>query len=461
MREMSTADGGRALRVRLGAGVCVTLMLAGCAARLAPPPPPPAVTPRFPDFVFPDVPPDLERSGLAPQLNLAWRWLQIGELPNAEQGFTTILKISPTFYPAETGLGYLGLASKNDEEALGHFERALGQSRTYAAALVGRGEALLALRRDRDAVSSFEAALAADGSLELPKRRLEVLHFRLLQANLSTARQAGAAGRNQDAMSAYQQAIAASPESAFLYREIGAVEREVGNLDRALEHFQKAAELEPNDASAWRDIGEILESRDDDTAAIEAYIQAITLEPSAEVQSRVNNLQRMLALAKLPAEYREISESPELTRGELALLIGVRFEKLLEAVQPTAVVVTDTRGHRAAPWILAVTRAGIMDAYPNHTFQPQSPVYRSDLAQAVNQLLTFMALQRPTLAEQWKAVNPPIADVDPGNLNYPAVALAVQSGILPLLEGDTFQLSRPVTGVEAGAALERVEQLLP
>ena len=453
-------DVRRTIRLWLTGQALALLTLAGCAARLVAPPPS-VVTPQFPDFVFPDVPPDLERSGLAPQMDVAWRWLQVGELGNAEKDFTTILKTSPTFYPAETGLGYLELARKDEEEALAHFDRALGQSRTYAAALVGRGEALLALRRDADALSTFEAALAADGSLELPTRRVEVLHFRLLQANLSNARQAAQAGLSQEAIVAYRQAIAASPESAFLYREIGAVERKTGNLDAALEHFEKATELEPNDASAWRDIGEILEARHDAPAAVEAYTRAMTLEPSAEIQSRVDTLREMLARALLPAEYREISQSPSLTRGELAALIGVPFEKLLEDIRPGAIVVTDTRGHWAAPWIFAVMRAGIMDAYPNHTFQPRSTVRRSDLAQAVSQLLTLMALQRPALAEKWKTPNPQFADVSPENLNYAAVSMAVESGVLPLLEGGTFQLSRPVTGAEAVAAIEHVEQLLP
>lgn len=439
--------------------VFALLMMTGCAARLAPLPPV-VVTPQFPDFVFPDVPPDLAASGLAPHLNIAWRWLQTGQLANAEQAFTTILKLSPAFFPAETGLGYLRLASKDDERALGHFDQALGQSRTYAAALVGRGEALLALRRDADAVSSFEAALAANGSLELPKRRLEVLYFRLLQANLSNARQAAEGGRSQDAISAYQQAIAASPESAFLYREIGAVERKAGNLDAALEHFHKATELEPNDISAWLEIGGILEARDDYPAAIEVYTQAMALEPSAEIQSRVKRMQGVLALAKQPAEYRAISESPSLTRGDLAALIGVHFEKLLEGIPPTAIVVTDTRGDWAAPWIFAVTRAGIMDIYPNHTFQPGSAVRRSDLAQAVSQLLNLIALRSPARAEQWKTVNSQIADVGEANLNYPAVSLAVESGVLPLLEGGTFQLARAVTGAEAVAAIEQVEKLI-
>ena len=52
-----------------------------------------------------------------------------------------------------------------------------------------------------------------------------------------------------------------------------------------------------------------------------------------------------------------------------------------------------------------------------------------------------------------------ISDLPPGHLSYPAAALAVTSGVMPALEGNTFQLSRVVTGAEAIAAVERIEKL--
>ena len=101
-----------------------------------------------------------------------------------------------------------------------------------------------------------------------------------------------------------------------------------------------------------------------------------------------------------------------------------------------------------------------MDVYPNHTFQPGGIVRRSDLAQTVSQLLNLISQRNPVLAEKWKASRLEIVDVDPGNLNYAAKSVAVESGVLPLLEGGTFQLSRPVSGSEAAAAIERLETLL-
>jgi tetratricopeptide (TPR) repeat protein len=398
---------------------------------------------------------------LAVDHDLAWQWLQAGYPRTAQRQFESVLKKSPGFYPSEAGLGFVELATEDYEDAVKRFDQVLKRSRDYAPALAGRGEALLALKRDRDALESFEAALAVDATLDLPKRRVELLQFRVLEAELGNARKAAEAGRYDEAMAAYQQAIAASPQSAFLYREMGAIERRRNNRDAAIDQYRKAVDLDPHDAAAWRELGEVHEERDEHAAAVDAYVKAMAIEPSSVLQARIDQLKGILALALLPAEYRSIPESETVTRGGLSALIGVRFANFLESVGARSVaVVTDTRDHWAASWIFAVTRAGVMEAYPNHTFQPDEIVRRGDFARVVGQMLDLIAQRQPAAARQWQSDRREIKDVSAAHLNYEAVAASVSSGILPLSDDGTFQLSRPVSGAEAVAAVDRLEKLL-
>ena len=60
-------------------------------------------------------------------------------------------------------------------------------------------------------------------------------------------------------------------------------------------------------------------------------------------------------------------------------------------------MITDTRGSWATPWIMAVTRAGVMEVYPNHTFQPAAVVRRGDLADAASRVLSLIAAEKPAL----------------------------------------------------------------
>src|SRR3954465_12780804 len=130
---------------------CIGLLgVAACGPKLAPLPT--VSSPRFPDFAMPLVPPEFAGTGAADAQARAWTYLQAGDLKGAERMFTAALKVTPAFYPAESGLGYVKLADRDAKAATTHFDRVLEQHPDDSAALVGRGEAQLALNQDEAAL---------------------------------------------------------------------------------------------------------------------------------------------------------------------------------------------------------------------------------------------------------------------------------------------------------------------
>ena len=288
-------------------------------------------------------------------------------------------------------------------------------------------------------------------------RRVEVLKFRNAEQGIARARDAARAGRLDEAVQAYTAAIAASPDSPFLYRELAAVERQKGDLDGALEHFRKASALDPGDARSNQQIGEILESRGDREGAEKAYSRSLSIEPNAEVEKRVDALRARAALARLPAEYRAIDESPQITRADLAALIGIRLGRLLQpSPRAEGAVVTDVRSSWAQPWIMTVARAGIMEPFANHAFQPRTSVRRVDLAQAVARLLARVEAQNPGRTKAWQSARLKFSDLSPSHLAYPAASMAVAASVLATGDNNAFQPSKVVTGAEAIDAIEKV-----
>ncbi len=437
--------------------VGLVVFVAGCAARTAVMPPAP-VAPRYPEFRYPIVPPDADSIQVT-RIERGWRYLQADNPRNAEREFQAALKLQPSFHPAATGLAFLELARREPGDAVTFFDRALESDPAYVPALVGRGQALLELQRDGDALASFEAAVKADSSLTDLQARIEVLRFRALQENLARAKAASDAGRWTEARVAYGQAIAASPESAFLYRDLGQVERKSGELALALEHFRKAASLDPADAVSQARVGNILEEQGDTAGALLAYEKARSIDPGAVPAERLSALREAEKLSKMPAEYRAIPSSETATRAELAALIGERFEPLLTRVRQRQVVVMDIRSHWAQDWIMRVVRAGVMDTQPNYTFQPNLRVRRGDLAQTVGRVMNLIVATRPELAKAWQGSRPKIPDVPAGHLSYSSVAVAVAAGVMPLTETGTFQLLRPVSGAEIVEVVTRLEAL--
>ena len=142
------------------------LLVAGAMAACAPKvvPAPLVDVPKYPEFVAPTVPSSATTAAVSSE-DRGWRFLQTGDLKNAQREFDVALKTAPDFYPAETSLGYVELARKDPKAALGHFEHALDAKRDEVAALIGRGHALVALNREADAADAFEAALAVDPSM--------------------------------------------------------------------------------------------------------------------------------------------------------------------------------------------------------------------------------------------------------------------------------------------------------
>ena len=144
--------------------------------------------------------------------------------------------------------------------------------------------------------------------------------------------------------------------------------------------------------------------------------------------------------------------------------MGVRLGALLDCGAPArdVVVVTDVRGHWAAPWIMAVVRAGVMEPYPNHTFGPRDRRRgASTWRRSASRVLDLIGARRPRLARDWQAVRPRIADLSPDHLGYPAAALVVGAGVMPLVDGGAFEPTRPVSGGEAIDVVTRLEVLAP
>ncbi|HUF47523.1 MAG TPA: S-layer homology domain-containing protein, partial [Vicinamibacterales bacterium] len=258
---------------------------------------------------------------------------------------------------------------------------------------------------------------------------------------------------------ALERALELSPTSGVILRELAAVERERGDLDEALVHARGAVALDAADPEAHAMLASVLEARGDLAGAADAFARAASIDDRGGWARRSAELAGRAHLAALPPEMQTVADAPTISRAQAATLIGLRLEALLTAApRRVTAVATDVRGHWAASWILPVTEAGVMEIFPNHTFQPSSPVRRSDLARIVNELLGLAAVSRPSDLARWRAATVRFVDLPATHLIYRAAATSVAAGAMTL-DADRFQPTREVTGAELLAAVARIEQL--
>jgi tetratricopeptide (TPR) repeat protein len=444
--------------VRLSA-VCALVVAAACARN-----PRPVAVPGAP--AFPDYPPlEIPSSLPAPReardrLDEGWQRLQAGDLRNAGRAFNDSLRRSPTFYPAETGLGFVALAGGDFKQAASRFTSALAKNDRYLPAWLGMTDAQLGLGSDAGAITAMERTLELDPTREALRRRLELVRFKEVQALIGAGQGARQAGRHDEAERLLARALARSPSSAIIFRELSALEAARGSLDAAEEHARRAVSIDGNDAESHAALGAVLEARERYREASAAYARAAAIDPRPVWRERATALREKANLGAIPAEFRDLPSAATVSRAQAAALIGTRLQTLVErAPKRLAAVATDVRTHWAAPWILPVTQAGIMEVLPNHTFLPGAAVRRADLAKVVSQLLAVLAVEGQIDLTRWRAARPRFADVPATSLFYNPAALAVVSGAMDTHEGNRFQPTRPVSGAELAAAIDRIEQL--
>jgi tetratricopeptide (TPR) repeat protein len=88
------------------------------------------------------------------------------------------------------------------------------------------------------------------------------------------------AGRNDEAINAYQQAIAVKPDNPSYYNNLGNILGRTGKIDEARAAYTKAAALDPpNAAMAWRNFGISLYQAQRMVEAIEPLKKATELDP--------------------------------------------------------------------------------------------------------------------------------------------------------------------------------------
>ena len=431
----------------------VMLCAAGCATRA-----PVVGIPVYPGYPFPTIPPGLEDSAAALEHERAWLFLQADDLRAAEVSFTRALSGNAEFHPSTTGLGFVELSRGATEEALLRFEQALEWAPAYVPALLGRGETFLVADRVDEAIGSFEAAFAADPSLISLLQRVEELRFAGLMSQVNLARAAGAAGRDEEALAAYERLIGLSPESSFLYLELAAVERRQGNTDSALGYLEQAVFLDPDAVSAWLMMAEIYLSDSDFDRSEQALLRADAIEPRDEITRALLDIEvRRRGADRLP-EFPEIEATEALTRGQLATLVGVQFERLLEeASVGRGAIITDARGYSGYAWLLTVVQAGVMEGDANYRFEPERNVTRAEFADV---LIRIYGLGKASVETSPLSSRPRFSDLAPSHLSFSAASEAVSLGILFPRERNTFQPSGQVTGVDAIASVERLRLLI-
>jgi tetratricopeptide (TPR) repeat protein len=418
--------------------------LPGCAKRVVPP------VPRGEDYLFPSAARAEVSADEAAALRAAWREVVAGDTASAARRYEKVLKRRPGLAAARTGLAFARLRAGRLEEASSGFEAVLADRPADLPALVGAASAA-GRRGDVDAALGFyRRAQATAPDDTLVRKRLAALRLQVTERHMGLAQAAVERGDAQSAALEYAAALEAAPEVAGVRLTLAELVASRGDVPGALALLE--ADPSGDRQVALRRAG-LLTEQQEFARAVEVYRDLLARDPTDEAaRAGEKGARESLEMLSMPEEYRRIRESPRVTRADLAALVAVRVGALRRAGPGEPRVAVDIGGSWAREHVARVLALGIMEAYPNHTFQPGATLRRVDLARAAARTLDRLGFSRGAAAVP--------SDMSPSHLDYEAVERVLAAGLMGLTASGGFEPWRPVSGSEAIDLVDGVARLV-
>lgn len=206
----------------------------------------------------------MSREKVLAELRMAQELQRSGAAKEAADIYQVLLKRDPKNFDLNHLLGMALIQTGKYDLALPRLQMAVKLNTASVAALSNLGVAYHALERYDDAVDAYARASTLRPDLPDPHaRRAAVLM---------------AAGRREDAALALEAAIALKPDPRYL-NDYGAVLRDLGRPDAALESLARAIAAQPAYVAAHINCGNVLRDLGRAQDAIAAFDRALALHP--------------------------------------------------------------------------------------------------------------------------------------------------------------------------------------
>jgi protein O-GlcNAc transferase len=245
-----------------------------------------------------------ELSGEIPEiyLNLGEVLNEHGQPEEAISSYKKALNLRPNFAEAHNQLGVVLLGQGKLDDALASFQTAVRLKPAFAQAHHNLGMVLLMLNRFEESVASCRSAAELLPSPET-YLNLGTSLFRSYNATGNTA-------RSNDALAAYNKALALKPDYAEAYQNLGTALRDLDRPEEAVVAYNKAIQIKPEHWANYINLGFMRQKQAQNEEAVALFERALLLQcQNLSVDSPVKSLGiHLLQLLKLPIIYSSAIE---------------------------------------------------------------------------------------------------------------------------------------------------------
>ena len=253
----------------------------------------------------------LEPANLPSLVRLGNVLLQLGRLDESGEKFGEALKLDPNCAAAYSGAGQVALKQKDFQKAVAALGRAL-----ELAPAANRLHYLLAMAyRGLGDQESGKAHLQQSGQVGVRvddpiDKELENL-LQGEKTHMVRGRLAFNAGRYQESIREFQQALTAKPDSCGARINLAGAMAAAGNVDEALTEYETAAKQCPGSPVLHFNLGRLYAEKGQPAKALDNYKRSLELNP--------NDLATLLALGRLSAPEDSADQAGQYLEKAVAL----------------------------------------------------------------------------------------------------------------------------------------------
>jgi Tfp pilus assembly protein PilF len=388
----------------------------------------------------------------------AWNNLRKGNAQAAEKIISKLEEQNPA-YPI--GFGYAAFLLNKMKESEEFFKTALRSYPDMVLIHTGLAQIYQKTGREEEAFTEFREVLKKEPGNVWAKQEYESLKNKKTEQALAEARNALAQGDLEKSKQAYLRALHYSPQSLEANLQLAEVYKREKQFQNALVHLKTASSDEPENKEILKNYADTLYQAERYTKSFEIYEKLKALEPeNKDISDRIESLKNILGIVELPSQYNSIPYSEAVTREEMASLLAIKFKGIVDEVSKTPPIIIDITTSWASKFILQTTSLGILDIYPNHTFQPKKTISRAEIAEILVHFIEYLEKKGFKFIQQIQPEKIKIQDVSPENYYYKPIVQIISYDIMSLSPQKEFKPDSPVSGQETIKLLDIILNLI-
>ena len=387
-----------------------------------------------------------------------WRNLQKGDIKKA---YNQLSKMSPgsPFYHA--GIGYAYFIGGDLASAEQSFKTSTENFPDMLIGHLGLAQIYLQTGREDPAFNSLREVLKIDPYHPWAKPRYDDLKTRMTEQAISQGKALLVQGDTEGSRTAYLKALHYSPESMESHLALAQIYRNEGKLENALIHLNPAYSKEPDNPQVLNLYGEILFQQKNYKESLNVYERLTEIEPdNREARQKLETIKNRLGIFELPSQYDAIQTTDAVTREDIAALIGVKFKQFLEESSNRPQILVDISTSWASKFILMVTSAGLLDVFPNHTFQPKKVLSRAEMAEILSRLISHLERKGFRFIQTIPPEKIEISDVPQDNYYHEPIIRMISYDIMGFYPDRTFRPDLSLSGQESLSLLDLILALV-